>query len=131
MHLVGLGERVDQALPHGGMHAQPGCPLGREPCCGGGLLAIGLGVAVRGDGVEAHRELLVDAAVMGVGQNVTRIGVYPGETGDRDGDAGFLSNFPDRLLFLFISFYQCTIFYRTESRYFAFYPFRLIIGPLI
>ena len=46
----------------------------------------------RGDGVEAERELLVDA-VVGVDQDMGGVAVDAGESGELDGDAGLLGDF--------------------------------------
>ena len=46
-----------------------------------------------GNGVEAQCELLVDG-VVGVDQDVGGIAVDTGESGELDGDAGLLGDFP-------------------------------------
>lgn len=90
---VGLGECVGQALAHGWVHDLLCGLLGVKPCCGGGLLVIGLGVAGWAKSVEAHRELLVDPLPAWVGQHVARVAVHPCASGDLDGDTGLLSDF--------------------------------------
>jgi hypothetical protein len=67
--------------------------FGLKPCCGAGLVLIGLGVAGWGDSMETHRQLLVNPLAVGIGQHVTRVAVHPGEFSDLDRDASFLGDF--------------------------------------
>ena len=94
MRPVGLGERIPQALTHGWVHAQLGRLLRVEPGGSTGLVMIGPGVVRGSKGVKAHRKLLIDALLVGIGQDMAWVAVHPGKPGDGNHDAGLFGHFP-------------------------------------
>lgn len=65
-----------------------------DPLSSLGLCAVLAGLPGQRSGVEAHGELLADLTVV-VGHDVARAGVKTHESGDLDGDAGFLDRLAD------------------------------------
>ena len=90
---MGLGQRIGQALMHGWVLAQLCRLLRVEPCRGAGLVVIGACVVGWGEGVKAHRQLLIDALPVGVGQDMARVAVNPGKPGDCNDDARLFGHF--------------------------------------
>ena len=95
---VGCADGVPQPEPHGRVHAQPVGLLGGEPGGRARLLAVRAGQFIAGlrhrHGVEADRELLVDAVVP-IDQDVRRIAVDTRDAGERDDDARLLLDLAD------------------------------------